>query len=107
MAKKGYISETMNGGRIVSHGKITDLSQGFKLPKGALFSIYIRPKFSVSTLDTVISVKCYQDGDFSEAPVAFNDWSPLAIREIAPDTEILKTNDVYWGSGQNVEEEEI
>lgn len=25
MAKKGYISETMNGGRIVSHGKITDL----------------------------------------------------------------------------------
>jgi hypothetical protein len=24
MAKKGYISETMNGGRIVSHGKITD-----------------------------------------------------------------------------------
>lgn len=107
MAKKGYISETMNGGRIVSHGKITDLSQGFKLHKGALFSIYIRPKFSVSTLDTVISVKCYQDGDFSEAPVAFNDWSPLAIREIAPDTEIMKTNDIYWGSGQNVEEEDV
>lgn len=41
MAQKGYISETMNGGRILSHGKITDLSNGFKLPDGALFSIYI------------------------------------------------------------------
>lgn len=32
MGKKGYISEFMNGGRIVSHGKIADLSKGFNLP---------------------------------------------------------------------------
>lgn len=105
MAQKGYISETMNGGRIVAHGKITDLSKGFKLPDGALFSIYIRPKFSTSTVDTVLAVKCYQDDKFSEAPFVFNDWSPLSIKEIAPDTTLLKTNDVYWGSGQNVEED--
>ena len=34
MAKKGYISETVGGGRIVSHGQVTDLSRGFKLPDG-------------------------------------------------------------------------
>lgn len=103
MAKKGYISEFMSGGRIVSHGKITDLSDGFKLPGGEPFSVYIRPKYSVSTLDTVISVRCYQDDSVSEAPVVFNDWSPMAIAEIAPDTELLNTNDVYWGSGSYVE----
>lgn len=103
MPKKGYISEFVNGGRIVSHGQITDLSQGFKLPNDAPFSVYIRPKSSVSALDTVVSVKCYQDSDFSDAPVVFNDWSPLVISEIAPDRNILTSNDVYWGSGQYVE----
>lgn len=36
MAKKGYITEAMNGGRIVAHGQITDLSSGFKLPHGGV-----------------------------------------------------------------------
>lgn len=40
MRSKGYISEFMNGGRIVSHGKIESLAQGFKLPKDALFTVY-------------------------------------------------------------------
>lgn len=99
MPKKGYISDFMGGGRVVSHGKIADLSEGFSLPSGNPFSVYVRPKYSVSTLDTVLSVRCYQDESMSDAPVPFNDWSPLAITEIAPDSEFLKTNDVYWGSG--------
>ena len=99
MGKKGYISEFMGGGRIVSHGKIADLSKGFKLPSGNPFSVYVRPKYSVSTLDTVLTVRCSQDENLTEAPVPFNDWSPLAISEIAPNSELLKTNDVYWGSG--------
>lgn len=104
MAKKGYITEAMNGGRIVDHGQITDLSSGFKLPHGELFSVFIRPKTQVSTLDTVLSVKCQQDDNFSAAPVVFNDWSPLAIKEIAPDNYLLTTCDLYWGSGEYVEE---
>lgn len=107
MAKKGFISEFVGGGRIVSHGQITDLSGGFKLPKGALFTVYVRPKFSVSTLDTVMNVKLYQEDGFSPAPVVFNDWSPLVISELAPDTELLKTNDLYWGSGQGIEDENV
>ena len=68
MAQKGYISEFMNGGRIVSHGKIDDLSNGFKLPGEVPFSVYVRPKFSTSTLDTVLAVRCSQDEKPSEAP---------------------------------------
>lgn len=104
MPQKGYINESIGAGRIVSHGKISDLSNGFKLPNGKLFSVYIRPKSSVSKIDTVLSVKCYQDNGFSEAPIAYNDWSPLLISEIAPDNSILETNEIYWGSGQFVEE---
>lgn len=103
MGQKGYISEFMNGGRIVAHGKINDLSNGFKLPNGEPFSVYVRPKYSVSTLDTVLSVRCYQDEAFSEAPVPYNDWSPMAVSEIAPDKDILNTCDVYWGCGSYVE----
>lgn len=68
MARQGYISEFMNGGRILSHGKIENLADGFSLPNDALFSIYIRPKYSSSTVDAVLSVKCYQDDEFSDAP---------------------------------------
>ena len=105
MGNKGYISEFMNGGRIVSHGKIESLAQGFKLPKNALFTVYARPKSQTVDMDTVLKVKCYQDDKFSDAPVPFYDWSPLAIREIAPDNEILTNCDLYWGSGEAMEGE--
>lgn len=105
MRSKGYISEFMNGGRIVSHGKIESLAQGFKLPKDALFTVYARPKTQTADIDAVLSVKCYQDDSFSDAPVPLYDWSPLAIREIAPNDEILSVCDLYWGSGEVLEEE--
>lgn len=103
MTERGYISEFMSGGRIVSHGKIESLAQGFKLPGDKLFSVYIRPKSAGTHVDTVLSVKCYQDKAFSDAPVALYDWSPMAIKEIAPNDEILSTCDLYWGSGTAVE----
>ena len=105
MAQKGYISEFMNGGRIVLHGKKESLESGFRLPNGTPFSIYIRPKNSenTSSLDIVLNVKCYQDDEFSDAPVAFNDWSPMAITEIAPNNDILETCDLYWGSGSYIQ----
>lgn len=105
MAKKGYISEQMNAGRILSHGKITSLATGFKLKGNKPFSLYIKPKFNVSTLDTTLSVKCSQDDDFAEAPFAYNDWSPLAITEInTGQASVLDTNDLYWGCGDYVEQ---
>ena len=55
MGRQGYISEFMNGGRILSHGKIESLANGFSLPNDALFSLYIRPKYSSSSVDAVLS----------------------------------------------------
>lgn len=105
METKGYISEFMGGGRIVSHGKITDLSSGFSLPKGELFSIYVRPKVHSEAIDVVLSVRCYQDENAADAPIILNDWSPLAIAEIAANASILTDYDIYWGSGQHVANE--
>ena len=107
MQKKGYILETIGGGRIVSHGQITDLSKGFKLPDGVPFTIYVRPKYSVSTVDTVLNVRLYQEEGFWPVPVPFNDWSPCCMGGLAPDTEVRNTKDIYWGSGQAVSEEGV
>lgn len=101
----GYISETMHAGRIVSHGKVTDLSAGFKLPGNNPFSVYIRPKAGSSAadaLDVLLKVRCYQDDDFSDAPVVLNDWSPLEVAEIAPGQDILNDCDIYWGCGSYI-----
>lgn len=105
MGQKGYISEFMNGGRIVAHGKIESLANGFKLPNNIPFSVYVRPKTTSNTeaLDVLLNVKCYQDEKASDAPVVLNDWTPMAIIEILPDMNVLGEYDIYWGSGSYVE----
>ncbi len=103
MGKKGFISEFMNGGRILSHGQIMDLSNGFALQEEIPFSIYIRPKHTTSALDAIVSVRCYQEDEFSNAPIVLHDWTPLAITGIAPDSSILEQYDIYWGCGQYVD----
>lgn len=45
-----YISPEMSAGRIVSKGKISDLSKGFRLKESRPFSVYVRPK-TLSTLE--------------------------------------------------------
>ena len=102
MSNKGYVNEFMSVGRVVSHGKITDLTQGFSLPHKVPFSVYIRPKAEVSDVDVLLNVKCFQDNGFSDVPIGFNDWCPLAIIEIAPNESILEQNDIYWGGGADV-----
>ena len=104
MPKNGYISEFVNGGRIVSHGKIESLANGFKIGEdGVPFTIYVRPKNATSAIDVIIRLKCYQDDEASNVPVPLNDWSPLLVREIAPNNTLLNYYDIYWGSGSYVE----
>jgi len=99
MNEKGYIGEFMSVGRIVSHGQITDLTDGFSLSGNVPFSVYVRPKASISNADILLNVRCYQDDDFSPVPIGLNDWTPLSIIEIAPNPLILDDCEIYWGSG--------
>lgn len=90
--------ETMQFLRILTHGQITDLSNGFDLD-GQPFSIYVRPKSTVTNTDTTVSVQCFCDDAPSAMPVPFNDWTPACIKKIAANAISLSSYDVYWGAG--------
>lgn len=94
----------MSAGRIVSKGKISDLTNGFRLAERKPFSVYVRPK-TLSTLerDVIINCKLYSEKEFGEVPVPLFGWVELCIIEIAPDTELLKGYDIYWGAGSSAQ----
>ena len=110
MANKGYVSETMNSSRIVSHGKITELP--FKFTSFNPFSIFVVPKANVAAkvisspinVGLLVDCKCYQDDTSSDIPVLFNQWTEAAILEIAEGAIDLAVYDVYWGAGIAVAE---
>lgn len=84
--------------RILTHGQITDLTNGFKLD-GQPFSIYVRPKSTVTAVDITVSAKCICDTAASAIPVPFNDWTPASIVELSANAISLSSYDVYWGAG--------
>ena len=84
--------------RILSHGQITDLSQGYKADYP--FSVYLSPKEGVEYQDDVlVRCRCMCDKEMSDLPVAVGDWTTAAIVELAPDAIPLDEYDVYWGAG--------
>ena len=84
--------------RILSHGQITDLSEGYRADYP--FSIYLRPKEGVEYQDDVlVKCRCMCDKELSDLPVAVGDWTTAAIVELAPDAIPLDEYDVYWGAG--------
>ena len=109
--ERGFVSETMRTGRIIWHTQITDLTNGFKLANEVPFSILMVPKANVTegvisaptNLGIYVNMKMYQDDDFSNWPVYFNNETIAAIREIAPDAINLETYDVFLGSGSKGE----
>lgn len=85
--------------RVLSHGKITDLSNGFKLPGNVAFSVYVRPKEDTLANDVLLNCRCTCDDEVSALPVPLYNWTPAAIMEIAPDAISLEDYDVFWGAG--------
>ena len=84
--------------RILSHGQITDLSEGYRADYP--FSVYLRPKEGVEYQDDVlVRCRCMCDKELSDLPVAVGDWTTAAIVELAPDAIPLDEYDVYWGAG--------
>lgn len=93
---------TMYSLRIMSKGKIEDVSQGFDLG-GIPFSVFVRPK-SVAGMETsvVIDCKLICDRVHGEFPVPINDWTPGALQSVSPNGIDLATYDVYWGAGETL-----
>ncbi len=90
--------------RVLSHGKITDLSNGFSL-NGTPFSVWVRHKvmslMSPSTgTDVLLRCRLICDKEASDLPVTIGDWTPAMIAEISPDAISLSDFDVYWGAGE-------
>ena len=84
--------------RILSHGQIEDLSEGYRADYP--FSVYLRPKEGVEYQDDVlVKCRCMCDKELSDLPVAVGDWTTAAIVELAPDAIPLDEYDVYWGAG--------
>lgn len=83
--------------RILSHGQITDLANGFR--KNVPFSVYVRPKTDTIATDILLKCLCFCDEEQTFLPVPINDWTPAAIVEIAPNAIDLSEYDVYWGAG--------
>lgn len=89
--------------RILSKGKIDDLSFGFDLG-GAPFSVFVRPRSA--SMETNVLLKCTlicdkTEGDF---PVPIGDWTPGAISRISPDGIDLEQYDVYWGASETIKQ---
>ena len=103
--KKDYVNDVMSSTRILSHGKIADLSKGFVLPSKEAFSIFLMPKQGYEITDPAIllNVRLSQDEDASNVPVLLNEWSALAIEEIAAGQQsVLDSVDIYWGGGNYI-----
>ena len=87
--------------RILSKGKITDLSKGFDLG-GVPFSIYARKKKVSMDTDLVVMCQLVCDKAPGELPVPVGDWTPAAIAKISPNAIDLTAFDVFWGAGETI-----
>ena len=87
--------------RILSKGKITDLSKGFSL--GVPFTVFVKPKKAVMETCTLLNCKLICDKQAGELPVLAGDWTPGAISSISPNGIDLSEYDVYWGAGEKIE----
>lgn len=87
--------------RILSKGKITDLSNGFDLG-GVPFSIYVRKKTVSMEPDLIVKCQLICDLKSGDFPVPVGDWTPAAIAKISPNAIDVMAYDVYWGAGQTI-----
>ena len=86
--------------RILSKGKVTDLSNGFALG-GVPFTVFVRPKEVTMETSTLLKCKLICDKEFGMFPVPIGDWTPGAITVISPNGIDLSVYDVYWGAGKS------
>jgi len=91
----------MNSLRILSKGKIADLSSGFDLG-GTPFSIFVRSKQATFDTHTIVRCQLICDREAGEFPVPIGDWSPGAITKIPHRGIDLDAYEVFWGAGETI-----
>lgn len=92
----------MNELKILSHGKVTDLSNGFSLGGGKSFTICVVPKTPTMELIALVSCRLLCDSQHSDLPVVLNDWAPVQIQALAQNAIDLTAYDVYWGAHETI-----
>lgn len=88
--------------RILSHGKVADLSHGFALKDGKPFSICLIKKTVSMETNALVKCKCVGDSESSDLPVVIGDWTPALIASLAPNAVNMSNYDVYYGASENV-----
>ena len=98
---------SLYSGRILAHGQITDLGEGFSLPDKTMFSIFVAPKAATDASFIIVSCKSLQNTQSANTPVLLNDWTPHGLKELPANCIDLDDYDVYWGAGHNYKLEVI
>ena len=97
------MNDSLYSSRILSHGKITDLTGGFSLPDNLPFSVYVRKKANTLDTDVIMKCRCILDSEESDLPVPLNDWTPAEIVKISANALSIADYDIYWGSAEKVD----
>jgi len=99
--EKRIVSQELYAGRLLAHGKITEaqMAAGFKLATNEPFSVLIVPKEATTNTLILVNLSLLHDNEASDFPCPLGDWTPGAIKQIAPDAIELADYDVYWASG--------
>lgn len=103
--KKGFVSEIMNGGRIVDGKEILVGELPFFKGQGSPFSLMIVPKDTNSVREVEIVKARYYQGDIvRDVPILINQWNVPALVEMGSDnTAIFNRYRVFVGFGQDIE----
>jgi len=100
---KGYVSESMFAGRILSHGQITSLDSAFSLTNNEPFSLFLLAASATDeTLPVLVNCRLYQDDASANCPFVANQWNEPAIVEIAASGVSLTSYTAYWGAGSDI-----
>lgn len=91
----------MTDTRLCAKGQITDLTNGFRLPNGTPFSIYLRSKTGVVENDTLVQCRLICDKKAGDFPVPVGDWTPGKIVELPPNAIDTAKYEIYWGASDN------
>lgn len=88
--------------RILSKGRILDLSKGFSLGEGVPFSVFVRPIRASMETNILLNCKLICDQESGSFPVPLGDWTPGVIVSISPNAISLEEYEIYWGAGEQI-----